>query len=122
MASPNSTYDDVATTTIERRSKKLADNLSNNTALLLRMKERGKQRTFSGGRVIVEELAFAGPGNFQYYSGYDELGTTQAEMLTAAEYSWKQAAVAISMSGLEEIQNAGPAQFINLFAGRVRSE
>lgn len=66
MASPNSTYDDVATTTIERRSKKLADNLSWNTALLFRLKEKGKIRTFTGGRTIVEELAFSGPGNFQY--------------------------------------------------------
>lgn len=66
MASPNSSYDDIATTTIERRSRKLADNLSNNTALLMRLKERGRIRTAPGGRVILEEIAFSGPGNFQY--------------------------------------------------------
>jgi hypothetical protein len=122
MAVPNAvnaTYDDVATTTIERRSRKLADNLSDNTALLQRLKKKGKQRTFSGGRTIVEELAFAGPGNFQYYSGYDTLGITQDDMLTVADYSIKQAAVAVSMSGLEQLQNAGPEAFIDLFAGRL---
>jgi len=120
MASPNATYDDIATTTIERRSKKLADNLTENTALMFRMNERGNRRTAPGGRIIVEELAFSGPGNFAYYSGYDQIGTSQGDMLTAAEYNWKQAAVAISMSGLEmDVQNAGPDAFIDLFAARV---
>lgn len=112
-------YDDIATTTIARRSRKLADNLSDNTALLMRLKQRGKIRTFTGGQAIVEELAYSGPGNFQYYSGYDELGVAQGEMLTGAEYAIKQAAVAVSMSGLEQLQNAGPEQFIDLFAARL---
>lgn len=113
------TYDDLATTTIERRSKKLADNLSDNTALLYRLKERGNMRTFSGGRVIEEELMFSGPGNFQYYSGYDTLGVSQGDMLTMAEFGIKQAAVVVSMSGLEELQNDGPEKFIDLFGGRL---
>lgn len=113
------TYDDLATTTIERRSKKLADNLSENTALMYRLKEKGKIRTFSGGRVIEEELMFSGPGNFQYYSGYDQLGTSQGDMLTMAEFSIKQAAVVVSMSGLEELQNDGAEKFIDLFGGRL---
>lgn len=119
MVAPNASYDDIATTTIERRSRVLKDNFSNHTALLNRLKERGRIRTFNGGRVIVEELAYSGPGNFQYYSGYETIGVDQAEMLTAAEFSIKQAAVAVSMSGLEMLQNAGPEQFIDLFAGRL---
>lgn len=114
-------YDDIATTTIARRSKKLADNLTHNTALLFRLQERGNVRTASGGQAIVEEITYSGPGNFQYYSGFDTLGIQQGEMLTAAEYAWKQAAVAVSMSGLEMLQNAGPEQFIDLFAARLQA-
>lgn len=119
MAEPNTNFSDIITTTLQRRSKKLADNLSENTALLLRLKEKGKQRTFSGGRSIVEEIAYSGPGNFQYYSGYDTLNISQAPMLTAAEFSIKQAAVAISLSGLEMLQNAGPDAVIDLMASRI---
>ncbi len=54
-------------------------------------------------------------------SGYDTLGVTQGDMLTAAEYAIKQAAVAVSMSGLEMLQNAGPEQFIDLFAARLQA-
>lgn len=113
------TYDDLATTTIDKRSRKLADNLSQNTALLYRLNEKGKIRTFSGGRNIEEELMFSGPGNFQYYSGYDQLGTSQGDMLTMAEFGIKQAAVVVSMSGLEELQNAGTEAFIDLFGARL---
>lgn len=120
MASPNATYDDLATTTIERRSKKLADNLTLNTALMMRMGEKGFTREVPGGKTIVEELAFSGPGNFQYYSGYDQLGIQQGDMLTAAEFTIKQAAVAVSMSGLEMAQNRGAEAFIDLFAARVQ--
>lgn len=119
MATPNSSYDDIITTTLRKRSKKLADNFSENTAIVFRMQERGRIRTFSGGRTITEEIAFAGPGNFKYYSGYENLDITQTDMLTAAEYGIKQAAVAISMNGLEMLQNASSEQVIDLMAARI---
>lgn len=119
MAEPNSNFSDIIATTLRRRSRVLADNHSQHTALLFRLRERGRIRTFSGGRTIVEELAYQGPGNFMYYSGYEELDITQQPMLTAAEYNIKQAATAISLSGLEMLQNAGPDAIIDLMAGRI---
>lgn len=119
MATPNANFDDIISTTLRKRSGKLADNVSDNTALLFRLKEKGRTKAIAGGRTIVEEIAFAGPGNFQYYSGYDTVGISQDDMLTAAEYNWKQGAVAVSMSGLEMLQNASSEQVINLMAGRI---
>lgn len=121
MATPNTNFDDVITTTLRDRSKVLADNVMENTALLLRLKERGNNRPSAGGRTLVEEIAFSGPGNFQWYSGYETLGINQGDMLTAAEFNWKQASIAISLSGLEGLQNAGPEQVIDLMAGRIEA-
>lgn len=121
MAQPNSSFDDIITSTLQRRSAKLADNLSNNTALLFKMKRSGKSRPFPGGRTIVEEIAFTGPGNYTRYSGYDTLETTMDAMLTAAEYNIKQSAVSVSMSGLEMLQNAGPDAIIDLMGGRIEN-
>ena len=53
MASPNSTFTEIVTTTLRNRSGVLADNVSNNNALLRRLKERGNNRTVAGGRSIV---------------------------------------------------------------------
>ncbi len=50
MAFANANISDILASTIENRSKKLADNVSNNNALLMKMKKQGRVKTFSGGR------------------------------------------------------------------------
>jgi hypothetical protein len=120
MASPNSTYTDVVTTTLEGRSKQIADNVTENNAILKFLKKRGNVRTFSGGRTIVEELSFAENANAQWYSGYDTLAVGATSGLTAAEYSLKQLAVGVSQSGLESLQNAGEAAVIDLMESKIK--
>lgn len=41
--------------------------------------------------------------------------------MSAAEFDWKQAAVAVTISGLEERQNMGQAQVIDLLAARIKN-
>lgn len=117
MAFPN--VSDIIATTIERRSKKLADNVTKNNALLARLKQRNRIQTFSGGRLIYEEMSFAENGNAGYYSGYDLLPVAPQDVLTAAQYDIKQAACPVVISGLEMLQNAGPEQMIDLLTSRV---
>jgi hypothetical protein len=118
MASPNLT--ELVTTTLRKRNKKLADNVSNGNALLSRLNSKGNVRTASGGRSIVEELEYAENSTFKYYSGYEEFDITPSDVMTAAEYNWKQAAVVVSASGLEtEIQNSGKEATINLLGKRI---
>jgi hypothetical protein len=117
MAFPNVT--DLVATTIESRSGEIADNVTKNNALLSKLKERGNIRTFSGGTKIFEELSFAENGNAGYYSGYDILPVAAQDVLTAAEYAIKQAAVPVVISGLEMLQNAGKERIIDLIDGRM---
>lgn len=117
MAFPN--VSDIIATTIEKRSKKIADSVSKNNALLARLKQRGKSRPFSGGRLIYEELSFAQNGNAGFYSGYDLLPVNAQDVITAAQFDIKQAACPIVISGLEMLQNAGPEQMIDLLTSRV---
>jgi len=59
MASPLVTavdWGDVVTTSLEFRSKSLADNISNNNALLSILRKKGKEKTADGGREIMQEL------------------------------------------------------------------
>ena len=117
MAFPN--VSDIITTTIESRTKKIADNVTKNNALLMRLSQKGKMRTFSGGRLIYEELSFAENGNAGWYSGYDLLPVAAQDVLSAAQYDIKQAACPVVISGLEMLQNAGPEQMIDLLAARI---
>jgi hypothetical protein len=120
MASPNLT--EIVTTTLRRRSKQLADNVSQHNALLSRLRSKGNISLVPGGRTIVEELEYAENATFQYYSGYEVLDVSPSDVFTAAEFNWKQAAVNVTASGLEtRIQNAGPEQVINLLDSRIRN-
>lgn len=117
MAFPNVT--DMVATTIESRTGELADNVTKNNALLARLKQKGNIKPFSGGTVIFEELSFAENGNAGYYSGYDLLPVAAQDVLSAAQFSIKQAAVPVVVSGLEMLQNAGKERIIDLIDGRM---
>lgn len=120
MASPN--LSEIVTTTLRRRSKTLADNVSQHNALLSRMRSKGNSSLVPGGRTIVEELEYAENATFQYYSGYEILDVSPSDVISAAEFNWKQAAVNVTASGLEtRIQNAGPEQIINLLESRIKN-
>ena len=119
MASPN--LSEIVTTTIRNRSRKLADNVSNNNALLMRLKERGNSKPFGGGRNIVQELEYAENSTYKRYSGYEVLDISPSNVFTAAEFEIKQAAVAVSISGLEQIQNSGKEQMIDLLESRIKN-
>jgi len=110
---------DIIATTIQSRSRKIADNVTKNNALLAVLNQRGNIRTISGGSSILEEISFAENGNAGFYSGYDTLPTSPADVISASEFTIKQLACPVIISGLEQLQNAGKEQFIDLMEARV---
>jgi hypothetical protein len=120
MASPN--LNEIVTTTLRDRSGSLADNMTNNNVLIARMKKKGSLKPHNGGRTIVQELAYASNGTYQRYAGYQVLNIQPSDVFTAAEYDLKQAAVAVTWSGLEvDVQNTGPGQIIDLLESRIEN-
>jgi hypothetical protein len=117
MAFPN--VSDIVATTIESRTKIIADNVTKNNAILKKMEAGGRIKTVSGGSKIFQELSFAQNGNAGFYSGYDLLPVAASDVLSAAEFDFKQFAVPVVISGLEMLQNAGKEQMIDLLEGRL---
>ena len=117
MPTPN--LSEITTTTIRSRSRKLADSVTENTALLMKMKQRGKVRPVDGGETILQELEYEENSTYKRYSGYEILNIQPSEVFTAAEFQWKQAAVAVSISGLEELKNSGREKMIDLLEARI---
>jgi hypothetical protein len=117
VAFPN--VSDIVATTIENRSKKIADNVTKNNALLTYIDKRGNIKTVSGGSVIFQELSFAENGNAGWYSGYDLLPVAAQDVISSAQFDLKQAACPVIISGLEQLQNAGKEQMIDLLDGRL---
>ncbi len=119
MASPNSTFTELVTTTLRQHRKELTDNVSNNNALLARLLKKGRIDVIDGGYEIVEPLDYAENSTYQRYSGYETLNVAASEVLSAAKYDWKQAAVHVTASGLELRSNAGKNQLIKLAKARL---
>lgn len=119
MASPN--LSEIITTTLRDRSGKLADNVSKGNALLMKLKEKGAWKA-ANGRTIVQELEYAENSTFMYYSGGEVLNISASDVMSAAEFDWKQAACAVTATGLEiDVQNTGDAQVIDLLASRIKN-
>ena len=117
MAFPN--ISDILATTIESRTKSIADNVTKNNALLMKLEQKGKIKTFSGGSKIMQELSFAENTNAGWYSGYDILPVGVSDVISAAEFNIKQAAVPVVISGLEMLQNSGKEAMIDLMEARL---
>jgi hypothetical protein len=110
---------EIVVTTLESRTGKLADNVTDNNALLTRLNTRGNIDFVSGGSEILQELEYAENGTAMYYSGYETLDLTPQRVMDAARFSFKQAAVGVSISGLEELQNDGEERVISLLKSRI---
>jgi hypothetical protein len=119
MATANTNWSEVLTTTLYNRSGSLADNVSDNNALLSRLKKRGNVKTADGGERLIQELEYAENATFMRYSGYELLNVSPSEVLSAAEFEWKQAAVAVTISGLEQLKNSGSERIIDLMESRI---
>lgn len=121
MASPNSTFTEMVTTTLRNHPTEIADNVSNHNALYNRLKKRKKIKLLSGGYEIVRPLDYAENSTFQRYSGFDTLNVSASDVLTAAKYDWVQSAIHVTASGKELRQNSGREQLIDLAAARTRN-
>lgn len=118
----SSVISDIIATSIQQRSGVLADNVTNNNALLMTLKKRGNIRPFNGGDSILEEIMYndATTINAQSYSGYEPVNITVNSPISAAQFQIKQYAASVSISGLEMLQNAGKEKVIDLLDGRMK--
>jgi hypothetical protein len=117
MASPG--LSELVTTTLRNRSGVIADNMGKNNALLNRLNKRGRVKPLSGGRTIVRELSLRRERTFQRYSGLRGAERAPSDVISAAEFDWKQASVAVTISGLEQRQNSGADAVLDLLESRI---
>lgn len=126
MASPGqsslfTTFTEVVSTTFRKHKKTLADNISAHNALYNQLTKKDRVELIDGGLSIVCGLEYAANGTYQRYSGYDPLNITGSDVITAAEFPWRQVSVNVTASGLEMRQNSGESGFIKLVKARIKN-
>ena len=121
MPSANSTFTELVSTTFRKHRPEIKDNLSYRNALLKRLTERGQMRKEDGGLTIVTPLDYAANSTYQRYSDWDILSIAQSEVISAAEYQWRQVALNVVASGRELRINSGETRIINLAKARIKN-
>lgn len=121
MASPSSTFTELVSTTWRNHAKDVKDNVSNNNALYRRLADKGQTRREDGGLTIAQPLDYAANGTYQRYSGYDTLNIQQSDVITAAEFPWRQIALNVVASGLELRVNSGGNAIVKLAKARIKN-
>lgn len=121
MASPNSTFTELVTSTFRKVRKDVKDNLSNRNALLKHIYKRGNYRTEDGGLTIVCPLDYTSNSTYQRYSDWDLLNIQQSDVISAAEYQWRQIAVNVVASGREQRINSGESRIFSLAKAKMKN-
>lgn len=121
MSTPSSTFTELVSTTWRNHAKDVKDNVSRNNALYARLMKKGQTRRESGGLTIAQPLEYNMNGTYQRYSGYDVLNVQQSDVITAAEFQWRQIALNIVASGLELRVNNGGNAIVKLAKARIKN-
>lgn len=129
MASPGQGYaagafnvfSELVTTTYRNHSKEVADNASKHNALFRKLNDSGRIRIEDGGLSIVQPLEYAVNSTYQRYSGYDALNISAVDVLSAAEFPWRQVSVNLAVSGLEMRTNNGENRIINFVKAKIKN-
>ena len=125
MTSPASSiitqWSELASTTYRAHAKDVKDQVSKHNALFRRLTEKGRTRVEDGGLSIVQPLDYQANSTYQRYSGFDVLNINAVDVLTSAEFPWRQVAVNVAASGLELRTNSGENRIINFTKAKVKN-
>lgn len=114
------TWDQVSGISEKYFVPKLQDNIFDSNPYFRRIKEKSLD-IIDGGTSIMQPLEYAINGAGGWYSGSDTLDTSDTQIITAAEYSWKQHYENISILRIEELKNAGDAGKISLVKAKMKN-
>lgn len=115
----NTSFDEILTTTLNNYVPKLTDNIFSARPLFYALTNGQTMRTVSGGAKIVVPIIYKANDTAKSYAGTETIDTAAQNGITAAEYSWGQYAATVTINGLEEAQNNGEAQIIDLLEGKI---
>jgi hypothetical protein len=121
MPSPNSVFTELVSTTFRKHRKEVKDNVSNHNALVRRIYDKGNYRREDGGLTIACPLDYQANGTYQRYSDWDVLNISQSDVISAAEFQWRQIAINVVASGRELRINSGESKIINLAKARIKN-
>lgn len=115
----NPSFDEILSTTLDNYRPTLENNFSTARPLVNHLTSRGRLKMKGGGAKIVVPLMYGKNTTAGSYSGYDTIAVTPQTGISAAEFPWKQYAASVAINGLEEAQNDGEQEVIDLLQSKI---
>lgn len=112
------TVSDIYSTSWEYREKKPADAVSDNIPLLWKMRKNGGIKVGSFGRYISENIRIAQNNYVQLIDADEEIAMGYNNTLADFQFTPKIIVTPVVINELEQAQNSGDAQFLDLMDER----
>lgn len=122
MATGNSNFNTLVTTTLQNHGKEIFDAISTNNALYWMLKKAGNIKIRKGGRTFTHPLIY---GTNLSFAMYDKLGTISLPITdneTRAEFAIKVAAGSIVLSTIDMAMNNGDKEKLLDYADTKKME
>lgn len=122
MATGNSSFTKLITTTLQNHSREISDAVSTNNPLYYMLKKRGNIKVVGGGRTFTHPIYYRKNSSFGSIGKLDAIPTPLTDDITRAEYPIKIIAGSIVLSALEEAMNAGNKEQLIKLATETKDE
>jgi len=115
------TLNNLYTTTWELRKGKAHDNIFTATPFWFWMKEKGRFRTESGGRFLMEPIEYDKNTDLSWVTKGDAVSLNDYEFLTESKWDWKYLVASLVRFGIDDQQNRGKARIISLMNAKLNN-
>ena len=116
----NPKLDAILTTTLSKwLEKAFVDNVFKARVLFFMLTKNDNIRKVDGGESLTVPVLEGNNGTVMTYSQDEELRILRQKGMTAARYDWSQAAVSITITGIEEAKNRGESRIISLLEAKT---
>ncbi len=113
--------DNLYTTTWQNMKDTVRDQIFDASPFWFWLKEKGKLKSVAGGRYLTEPLQYDKNDNVTWIGKGGTVSLNDYEFLTTAKYDWKYLAASIVRFGVDDQQNRGKNQIINLMNSKLEN-
>ena len=121
MATLIETLDTLYTSTWQHMRDEIRDNVFDASPFWFWLRDKGKLKSVEGGRWISEPIAFDKNDQIVWLGKGGTTSLADYEFLTIAKYDWKYLACPIVRFGVDDQQNRGKMQIINLLEAKMEN-
>jgi hypothetical protein len=112
-------YTSIVASVLDKVRGAVEDNITLNNKYLYFIRKSGNWKKVSSGGDRYRVSLMYELGAADSYSSFGQIDVTPSDGMTSAFFDWRQAAAAVSISGLEEFKNRGSERVFDLLKERT---